>query len=98
MDEEVFEQTDVPTVGDFVPGYEASLWNGLGAPKGTPAEVIDKLNSEINAALGDPVIKARLAALGGSVLPGTAADFERLIVLEIEKWAKVVKFSGVKPG
>lgn len=89
---------DVPTVGESVPGYEASLWNGLGAPKGTPPEVVDKLNREINAALDDPKIRARLAALGGSVLPGTAADFETLIALEIKKWAKVVKFSGARPS
>ena len=88
---------DVPTVGDFVPGYEASVWYGVGAPKNTPAEIIDKLNKEINAALADPKIKARLADLGGTVLTGSPADFGKLIAEETEKWAKVVKFSGAKP-
>jgi len=88
---------DVPTVGDFVPGYEASVWFGLGAPKNTPAEIVGKLNQEINAALADPKMKARIADLGGSVLPGSAADFGKLIAEETEKWAKVVKFSGAKP-
>jgi len=89
---------DVPTVGEFVPGYEASLWNGLGAPKGTPAEIVHKLNTEINAALEDPKIKARLTALGGTVLPGADDDFEKFIIQEINKWAQVVKFSGAKPS
>jgi tripartite-type tricarboxylate transporter receptor subunit TctC len=88
---------DIPTVDDFVPGYEASTWYGVGVPKNTPAEVIDKLNKEINAALADPKIKARLADLGGTVLPGTPADFGKLVAEETEKWAKVVKFSGWKP-
>jgi tripartite-type tricarboxylate transporter receptor subunit TctC len=88
---------DLPTVGEFVPGYETSLWLGLGAPKGTPAEIIDTLNQETNAALTDPKIKARLADLGGTVLPGTPADFGKLIADETEKWGKVVKFTGIKP-
>jgi tripartite-type tricarboxylate transporter receptor subunit TctC len=87
---------DVPTVGEFVPGYEASSWNGIGAPKGTPVEIIDKLNKEINAALGDPKMKARLADLGGTPLLGSPADFGKLIADETEKWAKVVKLSGAK--
>ena len=88
---------DIPTVGDFVPGYEASGWFGLGAPKNTPAEIVDKLNKEINAGLADPKIKARLADLGGTVLAGSPADFGKLIADETEKWAKVVKFAGLKP-
>ena len=88
---------DVPTVGDFVPGYEASSWYGVGAPKVTPVEIIDKLNREFNAALADPKIKARIADLGGTVLGGKPADFGKLIADETEKWAKVVKFSGAKP-
>jgi tripartite-type tricarboxylate transporter receptor subunit TctC len=87
---------DLPTVGEFVPGYETSLWLGLGAPKGTPAEIIDTLNQETNAALTDLKIKARLADLGGTVLPGTPADFGKLIADETEKWGKVVKFTGIK--
>jgi tripartite-type tricarboxylate transporter receptor subunit TctC len=87
---------DLPTVGEFVPGYETSLWLGLGAPKGTSAEIIDTLNQETNAALTDPKIKARLADLGGTVLPGTPADFGKLIADETEKWGKVVKFTGIK--
>ena len=88
---------DIPTVGDFIPGYEASTWCGIGAPKGTPAEVIDKLNKEINAGLVDPKVKARLANMGSTALPGSPADFGKLIAEETEKWAKVVKFSGAKP-
>jgi tripartite-type tricarboxylate transporter receptor subunit TctC len=87
---------DVPTIGEFVPGYEASAWYGLGAPKATPAEIVDKLNKEINAALADRKMKARLADLGGTVLPGSPSDFGKLIVEETEKWGKVVKFSGAK--
>ena len=87
---------DIPTVGEFVPGYEASQWYGIGAPKNTPAEVVDKLNKEINAALADPKMKARLADLGGTLLPGSPADFGKLIADEIEKWAKVVRTSGAK--
>jgi tripartite-type tricarboxylate transporter receptor subunit TctC len=87
---------EVPTIADFVPGYEASQWYGVGAPKSTPAEIVDKLNQEINAALVDPKMKARLADLGGTVLPGSPADFGKLIAEEIVKWGKVVKFAGIK--
>jgi tripartite-type tricarboxylate transporter receptor subunit TctC len=87
---------DIPTVSEFVPGYEASAWFGVGAPKKTPAEIVDKLNKEINAALVDPKISAALADMGGTVLPGSPADFGKLIADETEKWAKVVKFSGAK--
>jgi tripartite-type tricarboxylate transporter receptor subunit TctC len=87
---------DIPTVGDFVPGYEASSWNGIAAPKNTPAEIVDKLNKEINAALADPKMKARLAEFGGIVLAGSPSDFGRLIADETEKWAKVIKYSGMK--
>jgi tripartite-type tricarboxylate transporter receptor subunit TctC len=89
---------DLPTVGDFVPGYEASAWYGVGVPRDTPAEIIDNLNREINRALANPKMKGRLADLGGAVLPGLPADFGRLIADETEKWAKVVKLSGAKPG
>jgi len=87
---------DVPTVGEFVPGYEASSWSGVGAPKATPAEIVDKLNKEVNAALDDPKMKARLADLGGVALQGSPADFGKLIADETEKWAKVIKFAGIK--
>jgi tripartite-type tricarboxylate transporter receptor subunit TctC len=88
---------DVPTVGDVVTGFEASAWYGVAAPRDTPAEIVDKLNTEINAAFADPTIKTRLADLGGMVLAGSAADFGKLIAQETEKWAKVVAFSGAKP-
>ena len=87
---------DIPTVGEFLPGYEASTWYGVGAPKGTPAEIVEKLNKEVNAGLADPTMKARLADLGGDVLALSPADFGKLIAEETAKWAKVVKFSGVK--
>jgi tripartite-type tricarboxylate transporter receptor subunit TctC len=87
---------DVPTVNDFVPGYEASVMSGIGAPRNTPLEIIDRLNKEISAALADPKLKARLADLGAAPMPLTPADFGRLIAEETEKWAKVVKFSGAK--
>jgi tripartite-type tricarboxylate transporter receptor subunit TctC len=87
---------DIPTVAEFVPGYEASAWFGVGAPRNTPAEIVDKLNTEINASLGDPKLKARLVDLGGIALTGSPADFTRLIAEETVKWAKVVKFSGAK--
>jgi tripartite-type tricarboxylate transporter receptor subunit TctC len=88
---------DIPTVGDFLPGYEATGVFGIGVPRSTPAEIVDKLNAEINAALADPKIKARLADVGGVILTGTPADFGKLIADETEKWAKAVKFSGAKP-
>ena len=88
---------DIPTVSDFVPGYEASAWYGIGAPRNTPAEIVDKLNKEINAALSDPKIKARLADLGGTVLSGSPADFGKLIADETEKWGKVVRAANIKP-
>jgi len=87
---------DLPIVADFVPGFASETWIGLGAPKNTPVEVIDKLNKEINGALADPKIRARLADLGGTVLAGSPADLGRLITSETEKWAKVVKFAGIK--
>ena len=87
---------DLPTVGDFLPGYEASAFFGVGAPRDTPVEIVDKLNKEINAGLTDPKMKARLTELG-TVLRGSPVDFGKLIVEETEKWAKVVKFSGAKP-
>ena len=88
---------DLPTVGDFVPGYETSALQGVGTPKNTPAEIIDRLNKEINAGLADPKIKARVGDMGGTVLAGSPADFGKLIADETEKWGKVVKFSGAKP-
>jgi tripartite-type tricarboxylate transporter receptor subunit TctC len=88
---------ELPTVADFVPGYEASQWYGLCAPRNTPAEIIDRLNKEVNAAIADPGMKAKLAAIGGEPLPGTPAEFGRLIAEETEKWAKVVRAAGLKP-
>ena len=87
---------DIPSVGEFLPGYEASGWFGVGAPRNTPGEIIDRLNSEINAGLADPKMKARIADLGGIAITGSPADFGKLIAEETEKWAKVVKFSGAK--
>ena len=87
---------DVPTVGDFVPGYEASALQGIGAPKETPAEIVDKLNREINAGLVDPKLKARFADLGAAVFSGSSSDFGKFMAEETEKWAKVIKFSGAK--
>jgi tripartite-type tricarboxylate transporter receptor subunit TctC len=88
---------DLPTMNEFVPGYEASFVFGIGAPKNTPAEIVQKLNKEIDAALADPKIKVRLADMGGAVITGTPADFGKLIADETEKWAKVVKFASIKP-
>ena len=88
---------DLPTVADFLPGYEASAWYGLGVPKNTPDEVIDKINKGMNAVLADPKPQARFAELGASLLPGSPADFSRLVADETEKWGKVVRFSGAKP-
>jgi len=87
---------DIPTVGEFVPGYEASGWFGVGAPKATPAEIVDQLNKEINAGLADPKMKARLADLGGTVLAGSPADFGKLIAEETEKWGKVIRAANIK--
>jgi tripartite-type tricarboxylate transporter receptor subunit TctC len=88
---------DLPTVADVLPGYEASAWYGLGVPKNTPDEVIDKINKGMNAVLADPKSQARFAELGASLLPGSPADFSRLVADETEKWGKVVRFSGAKP-
>jgi tripartite-type tricarboxylate transporter receptor subunit TctC len=88
---------DLPTVGETVPGYEASSVWGLGAPKNTPAEIVGVLNKEINAALADPKMKARLSELGATALPGSAAEFRQLIIDETQKWAKVIKVAGIKP-
>jgi len=86
----------VPTVGEFVPGYEASTWYGVGTPKNTHDEIVEKLNKEINAALADPKVKARLADLGSVPMPMTPVEFGRFIADETEKWGKVVKFAGIK--
>ena len=88
---------DLPPVGDFVPGYETSQWYGMAAPKNTPAEIIDRLNKEINAGIAAPATRAKFAAIGGAPLPGSPADFGRLIAEETEKWAKVVRSAGLKP-
>jgi len=88
---------DIPTFAEFVPGYEASFWYGVGAPKATPAEIVEKLNNEIKAGLADPKIKARLADLGGSVLPGSPSDFGKLIADDTEKWGKVIRAANIKP-
>ena len=88
---------DIATVGEFVPGYEASGFYGLGAPKNTPLEIIDKLNKEINASLADPKMKARIAETGGTVLAGSPTDFEKLIAEETDKWGKVIRAANIKP-
>jgi tripartite-type tricarboxylate transporter receptor subunit TctC len=87
---------DIPTVGEFLPGYEASASYGIGAPKNTPAEIVDKLNEAINAGLADPTIKARLADLGGVPMPMSPAEFGKLIADETEKWAKVIRAANIK--
>jgi len=87
---------DIPTVGEFVPGYEASQWYGVGAPRATPAEIVEKLNKEINAGLADPKIKARLADLGGAPLALSPAEFGKLIADETEKWGKVIRAANIK--
>jgi tripartite-type tricarboxylate transporter receptor subunit TctC len=89
---------DLPTVAEFVPGYESSGYFGFGAPAKTPAEIIDKLNNEINAGLADPKLKAQLADLGGIILGGSPADFRTLIAEETEKWAKVIRLANIKPN
>ena len=88
---------DIPTVGEFLPGYEASTFHGFGAPRNTPAVIVDTLNKEINLALADPKIVARFAELGGVVLPGSPADFGKLIADETEKWGKVIRAANIKP-
>jgi len=88
---------DLPTVSEFVPGYETSSWSGIGAPWNTPTGIVDRLNKEINAALADPKIKARFADLGGTVLPGSPADFGQLIAESVEKWGKVIRAANIKP-
>jgi tripartite-type tricarboxylate transporter receptor subunit TctC len=87
---------DLPAVADFVPGYEASAWYGIVAPKGTPVEIVDTLNKQVNAIIADPAIQARFSALGASFLPGAPADFGKLIADETQKWGKVIKFAGIK--
>ena len=87
---------EVPAVGEFLPGYESSTFYGVGAPQNTPAEIIDKLNKQITAGLADPKIKARLASLGGTVLPGSPADFGKLIADETEKWGNVIRALNIK--
>jgi tripartite-type tricarboxylate transporter receptor subunit TctC len=88
---------NLPTMGEFVPGYEVSGVGGIGAPKDTPVEIISKLNIEINSSLTDPKLKARLTDLGATPLPGSPADFGKVIADDIEKWAKVIKFANIKP-
>jgi tripartite-type tricarboxylate transporter receptor subunit TctC len=87
---------DLPAIGEFLPGYEASTWYGIGAPRNTPAEIVERLNREINAGLADPKMKARVADLGGTAFPGSPADFGKFIADETEKWKKVVTFAGLK--
>jgi tripartite-type tricarboxylate transporter receptor subunit TctC len=88
---------DIPTLAEFIPGYEASAWYGVSAPRNTPKAAIGKLNKEINAGLADPALQARLVDLGGMIVPGSPADFGKLVSDETEKWAKVIKFAGIKP-
>src|SRR5262249_60512736 len=88
---------DLPTVDDFLPGYEASAWYGIAAPKNTPSHIVDKLNTEMNAGLADGAVRARLSELGGTVIACSRADYGKLVADEIDKWGKVVKFSGAKP-
>jgi tripartite-type tricarboxylate transporter receptor subunit TctC len=87
---------DIPTVGDFVPGFEASAWQGIAAPKNMPSEIVEKLNNEINTALADPKMTARLADVGGTVLRGSYVDFAKLVAEDIEKWGKVVRAANIK--
>ena len=88
---------DIPAVGEFVPGYEAATWYGIGAPKKTPLEIVERLNKETNAAIAEPKLKARFADLGAELLSMTSGEFAKFIVEETEKWGKVVKFAGIKP-
>ena len=87
---------DIPLIGDVVPGYAVTGWLGIGVPKGTPAEIVERLNREVNAALADPTVKARMAELGSEIFTGSSSDFAKLLAEETEKWAKVVKFAGIK--
>ena len=87
---------DLPTIAEFLPGYEASAWFGVGAPKGTPSEIVEKVNQALNASFADAKTKARIAELGGTPLPGSPADFGGMIASEIEKWSRVVELSGTK--
>ena len=87
---------DVPTVAETVPGYEATAWFGIGMPKGTPKEIVEKVNAEVNRALADPKMRAKLAEIGGTPIPGTPEDFGRVVASEVEKWSKVVNASGAK--
>jgi tripartite-type tricarboxylate transporter receptor subunit TctC len=87
---------DAPTVSEFLPGFDASVYYGIGAPKNTPAAIVERLNQEINAGIADPQFKTRLTELGSTVLPGSPADFGKFIASETEKWAKVVKFANIK--
>ena len=96
MRSEVVE--DIPTIGESVPGYEVNAWYGVGAPKGTPAEIVDKLNGEINAGLADPKLNARIADLGGTVFALSPSDFGEFIADETEKWAKVIRAINIKAG
>jgi tripartite-type tricarboxylate transporter receptor subunit TctC len=88
---------DIPAIGEFVPGYEASVWFGIAARRQTPAEIIELLNKEINAGLADPVLNARLSEFGGTALKGTPGEFERLLVGDAEKWTKVMRAANIKP-
>ena len=88
---------DIPTVAEFLPGYEVSDWTGIGVPRGTPVEIVDRLNTEINAGLDNPKIKARLAELGSLLMPMSRAEFGKMIAGETVKWAKVVASAGIKP-
>ena len=88
---------DIPALSDFLPGYEASFWVGFGASRNTPVQIIQRLNKEINAALAEPKIKARIAELGSDPLPGSSADFSRLLAQETDKWGKVIRAANVKP-
>jgi tripartite-type tricarboxylate transporter receptor subunit TctC len=88
---------DVPTVGELVPGYEVSVWNGLGAPKGTPTEIVEKLNREVRMVLAEPTVKTRFADLGYSMFPNSSAEFGKFIVSETEKWGKVIRAANIKP-
>jgi tripartite-type tricarboxylate transporter receptor subunit TctC len=88
---------DVPSLGDFLPGYDASTWLGIGAPKNTPPDIVEKLNKEINAVLADPSMEARIANFGYTAFASSSAEFGKFIAEDIQKWAKVVKFAGIRP-